>query len=177
MKIVKDKVIVECRYSDDGKHRYLYRRTWNSEKPEAMVIMINPTSSDHLVMDLTTMLTINNLAELGFGSLCIVNLYSFITNKIAVRWYGEDELNGPENDSEICKAAEKAEKIILAWGSFGHTTQRVINRKEAVIAMLSKHKKKFACIADSEGRKGLHPLTPSIRNSWSLTEVDFDVCI
>ena len=177
MKTVRNNISIECKYSNDRKHRYLYRRTWDENKPEAMVIMINPASSEHLIMDLTTMLAINNLSKLGFGSISIVNLYSFITHKINVRWYGEDELNGPDNDSEICKAAEKAERIIIAWGTFGHTTQRVAARKEAVISMLHNHKGKFACITDSEGRNGLHPLTPSVRNNWILKEVDPVGCI
>ena len=38
--IIKSKAI----FSDDKEHRLLLRKEWDSEKPTAMVIMINPNT-------------------------------------------------------------------------------------------------------------------------------------
>lgn len=67
--------------------------------------------------------------------------------------------------------------MILAWGSFGHTTQRVAERKKSVIDLIAINKDKIFCIADSDGRTGLHPLTPSVRSEWILQEVDINALL
>ena len=52
--IIKSKAI----FSDDKEHRLLLRKKWNSEKPSAMVIMINPNTADTINFDMTTMLVL-----------------------------------------------------------------------------------------------------------------------
>ena len=68
---------IKCKaiFSDDKSHRMLLRHEWEKGGKSAMIIMINPNTAYTLCMDLTTMLTINNLSKLGFGSVNIVNLY------------------------------------------------------------------------------------------------------
>ena len=39
--VIKSKAI----FSDDKEHRLLLRKEWDSEKPTAMVIMINPNTA------------------------------------------------------------------------------------------------------------------------------------
>lgn len=172
MKATKSTVTIVAICSDDGNHRYLLRRQWDKEKPEAAVVMINPTTSDDLSPDLTSMLVQKNVAKLGFGAVSIINLYSYITPKISVRWFGDDELSNDDNDKEIEKAAQRADTVIIAWGTFGHSTQRVQNRKEQVLKILKENSSHICCIADQQGRTGLHPLTPSVRSSWRLEDYD-----
>ena len=52
-------------FSDDKEHRLLLRKEWDSEKPTAMVIMINPNTADTVNFDMTTMLVLNNVSKLG----------------------------------------------------------------------------------------------------------------
>ena len=61
MKTEKSSIRSKAVFSDDGKHRLLLQKEWVKDKPTAMIIMINPNTADTLTMDLTTMLTINNL--------------------------------------------------------------------------------------------------------------------
>ena len=86
--IIKSKAI----FSDDKEHRLLLQKEWDSEKPTAMVIMINPNTADTVNFDMTTMLVLNNVSKLGFGSVNIVNLYSRIMEKLNLRFNGDDEL-------------------------------------------------------------------------------------
>lgn len=106
--IIKSKAI----FSDDKEHRLLLQKKWNSEKPSAMVIMINPNTADTVNFDMTTMLVINNLHKLGFGSVNIVNLYSRIMEKLNLRFNGDDELIDDESDAVIEQYAAMSDAII-----------------------------------------------------------------
>lgn len=108
-------------FSDDGEHRLLLWKEWDKDKPTAMIIMINPSTADTLNMDLTTMLTINNLNVLGYGSVNIVNLYSRITDKLSLRFNSDEDLLDENNDGVIVKYAEKSDVIIIAWAVLGIT--------------------------------------------------------
>ena len=108
--ILKNKAM----FSDDGKHRFLLRREWDKDKKSAMVIMINPNTADTLNVDLTTMLTINNLSNLGFGSVNIVNLYSRIMPKLSLRFNSDDDLIAKECDEIIEQYAAMSDAIIQA---------------------------------------------------------------
>lgn len=116
--IIKSKAI----FSDDKEHRLLLQKEWNSKKPSAMVIMINPNTADTVNFDMTTMLVINNLHKLGFGSVNIVNLYSRIMEKLCLRFNGDDELIDNEADEIIQQYAEMSDAIIIAWGTIGKNT-------------------------------------------------------
>lgn len=164
----KDTIKCESIFSDDRAHRYWWKRVWNKDKPTATVIMINPFLSDNIVTDTTTSLVVNNIARTEtYGGVIIVNLYSRLTSKLSFRWNSDEELNSPENDNYIQKAAEESAIVVLAWGKAADANQRIVERVDAVCEMLDKHKEKLFSITDGE-REGLHPLTPSIRNKWDL---------
>ena len=88
-------------FSDNGEHRLLLRREWDKNGKAAMIIMINPNTADTLCMDMTTMLVLNNLHKLGFGSVNIVNLYSRILPKLSLRFNSYDDLIAKECDEII----------------------------------------------------------------------------
>jgi len=62
--------------SDLGHNRYLLQKEWDKNKSKAMVIMINPSTAGEVAIDYTTLYVINNLYDLDFGSVEIVNLFS-----------------------------------------------------------------------------------------------------
>ena len=125
--IIKSKAI----FSDDKEHRLLLRKEWDSEKPTAMVIMINPNTADTVNFDMTTMLVINNLHKLGFGSVNIVNLYSRIMEKLDLRFNGDDELIDDEADEIIQQYAAMSDAIIIAWGTIGKKLFAQVQRIKA----------------------------------------------
>ncbi|MGN0606627.1 MAG: DUF1643 domain-containing protein [Oscillospiraceae bacterium] len=164
--VIRNKAI----FSDDKKHRLLLHREWDNEKPSAMIIMINPNSADNLSMDMTTMLVVNNLNRLDFGSVDIVNLYTRITPKIHFRFYSDEDLLHPDNDTMILESAEKADKIIIGWGTVGKHNQRIRERENTVLEMLKPYKDKLFQI----GENGCHPLTPTVRNEWVLEPFEME---
>ena len=165
----KENIKCECLYSDDLQHRFILKRVWNKDKPLACVVTIHPSISDNLTMDTTTFLIINGIANLEeFGGVILVNLFSIITNKLHMRWARDIDINHPENDNYIRKAAEESSIILLAYGKGVLSNIRITNRIDQVLELLSKHQDKFRVISDGE-RSGLHPLTPSTRSViWKL---------
>lgn len=169
----KETIRCEAVFDDTHTHRFLWKHVWNKDKPLAAVIMLNPAQSDNLVTDNTTALVVNNIARLeSFGGVIIANLYSQLTTKLSFRWNSDEDLNLPENDHYISKAAEDSSTVILAWGKATDTNKRIAARAEQVLSTLKKHHEKLFLISDGT-RTGLHPLTPSIRSHWILEAFHF----
>ena len=168
--MINQKMNIRCEavFSEDGLHRYVWKRVWDKNKPLAAVVMLNPCQADTIITDTTTSLVVNNVARLEkFGGVVVLNLFSLLTSKLNFRWNSDEDLNTAENDEYIVKAAEECEIVILAWGKAGDTHQRIAARAERVVAMLGRFKDKLMFITDGV-RVGLHPLTPSIRGKWML---------
>lgn len=165
MKIEKTTLKTEAIFSDNRKQRYMLRKEWDKSKDKATVIMISPSSADSIVIDLTTQLVINNLSQLGFGCVDIVNLYSII-GKLHVK--GEDEETKIENIKAIMQSADKSTKIILAYGSIGKSNKTVAKRIEELTASLTSYGDKLVFLSDVNGENLYHPLVPNLRNKWYL---------
>lgn len=167
MAIQKSVIKTEVIFSEDKKHRYLLRKEWNKTKKKAMVIMINPSSADELLIDHTTMYVLNNLSKIGFGSVDIVNIFSKIDTKISTKG-GTEGLVDEENDIQILNPAAKVDSIIIAWGKAGESNNKIYNRQKEVIEILKPHIEKIYVIEDEKGNIGFHPLAPQIRKNWKL---------
>lgn len=173
--MITEKETIKCEavYNEDRTHRYIWRKCWSREKPMVTVVMLNPCADNLLISDLSSVLVTNNIARFEkYGGVNIVNLFSLLTPKLHLRGSTNEEINTPENDDYIKKAAGESEIIILAWGKAADSNQYIANRAMEVINMLKDHKDKLYVITDGE-RKTLHPLTPQIRNYWELEKVDF----
>ena len=153
--IIKSKAI----FSDDKEHRLLLRKEWDSEKPTAMVIMINPNTADTVNFDMTTMLVLNNV------------LYSRIMEKLNLRFNGDDELIDNEADDVIEQYAAMSDAIIIAWGTIGKNTLRVRERQKYLLELIKQHAGKMYQI----GRNACHPLTPAVRREWVLEPYEMEV--
>lgn len=158
-------------FSDDREHRLMLRKEWDKNGKTAMIIMINPNTADTLNMDLTTMLVINNLNAMGFGSVNIVNLYSRIMKKLSLRFNSDEDLLCDETDTIIEQYAALSDAIIIAWGSVGSNSQRVRERQAELLEKLAAYENKLYQI----GKEGYHPLTPAIRSGWELEPYNMEV--
>ena len=173
MIIEKDTIKCEAIFNDDRTHRYLWRRVWDKEKPVIAVIMLNPCLSDNIITDTTTSLVVNNVARLGeYGGVEILNLYSKLTTKLIFK-ESDEELNDKENDKYILKSVVASAKTILAWGMAASNNTRIEERVVEVINLIQGYHDKLYMLSDGE-RIGLHPLTPSVRNKWSLIKCKFE---
>jgi len=159
----------KCTFSKDRKHKFLLTLEWEEKKPKAVVIMTSPGEANCIVTDLTTSLAIKNLHSLGYGGCDLVNLGSKLHyNKLIVDKTEEDYNKENQEVIQRCVADEKNEKTIIAWGSCGEGNKRIQAYQKSLLEKLSDYQEKLFVIQDGRGKKGLHPLTPSIRNRWEL---------
>ena len=171
----KDTIKCESIFNDERTHRFMWKRVWNKDKPLVAVAMLNPSQADNLLTDNTSALVCNNVAGLEeYGGVIVVNLFSRLTNKLCFRWNSDDDLNDPENDRYIKRAAEECSTVILAWGKAADTNQRIAARAAQVLALLREYETKLFLLSDGE-RIGLHPLTPALRSQWLLEPFQYPV--
>jgi hypothetical protein len=120
-------------------------------------------------MDYTTLYIMNNIIRLDFGVIEIVNLVSKVTTKLNVK---NDLEVDEENFATIYKSAEKADKVILAWGKLGENNKKVRDVQNILLERLKPFKDKLCVIACESGESGFHPLAPQIRFSWILKKYE-----
>ncbi|WP_198143723.1 DUF1643 domain-containing protein, partial [Staphylococcus haemolyticus] len=107
----------EAIFSDDKQHRYLLKKTWNSEKQSITIITMYPHYDGILNIDLTTQLIMNKVSEMdAFGSINFVNLYSNITTPINLKHL--ENAYDKHTDIQIMKAVKESDEVILAWGAY-----------------------------------------------------------
>ena len=156
----------EARFSEDRAYRYILSKEWNSKKPRAMVIMTNPSSAGEVVLDLTTLYTINNLVALDYGAVDIANMFPRVTQKLKV-----DDVDLREieiSDKIIVETAEKVDSVIIAWGRVGEKSKAIEKRQNELLEKLQIFKDKLFIIGDGKGNELFHPLAPHIRFHWEL---------
>lgn len=170
MEIEKSTIITEAHYSEDRHHRYLLCKTWDESLKKATIIMLNPASANALTIDLTTMYVINNISKLGYGSVEIVNIFSKVNEEISSDIMIE-LLTNETNDKMILASIARTDTTIIAVGKGGETNKQVRKRVGQVMELIKEHNNKLYEIADERGRKGWHPLAPSVKFGWHLVKM------
>jgi hypothetical protein len=168
MMTVTEKSVVktEAIFSADKQYRYLLRKEWDKNKKKVMVIMINPSTAAEVFIDHTTMYVINNLFKLDVGAVDIVNLFPNVDGSRKTK--GSIPEVDKENEKQIAASAEKADGIIIAWGSAGVGNKSIQERQENILNFVSSYEDKLFMICDDRGNRGFHPLSPKIRYDWNL---------
>lgn len=153
-------------YNDDKTKRYLLRLEWEKTKPKVCIIMISAGTANGLYFDRTTNYILENAAQLDFGSVDILNLFSSIDVDF-------DEKSDDENIKAINTSSKEADVIIFAVGTGRKGDKRVQKRQNEVLSILKRYDKKLYCIADNGGQKFYHPLCPKVRK-WNLQKFDIE---
>ena len=152
--------------SDDETKRYSLRKMWDGSKPSLAIVMICPGSSGEVSVDTSTALTMANCYRLGYGSVAVLNLFSTI-NDFQLK---QAEESDNENLQAILSAAETADCIVLGWGTGKAKNKAFQHRVEQVVTALRPYEKKLCCLCDEKGgSRGLHPLSPRVRQ-WTLAQ-------
>ena len=165
MRTVVTELCTEAVYSDDGKKRYLLRKTWDVNLPKLAVIMLCAGSAGTVELDTTTQLVLNNASRLGYGSVAIVNLFTTL-NDFALK---QSESEDAENLEVIIQEASAAEKVVYAPGTGKAKNKLFMEVQEQVLTALRPYEDKLCCLCDKYGgSKYLHPLSPRVRE-WHLS--------
>ncbi|MCE5039018.1 hypothetical protein BUY41_08150 [Staphylococcus cohnii] len=166
MKTIKNTLETEAIFSDDQQHRYLLKKTWDSEKQTLTIVTMYPHYDGILNIDLTTQLTMNKVSEMdSFGSINFVNLYSNITTPFNLK-YSKNAYD-KHTDIHIMKVVKESDEVILAWGAYAKKPV-VEARVNEILEMLKPHKKKVKQLMNPTTNEIMHPLNPKARQKWTL---------
>ena len=139
----------DANFSQCRKYRYALWRTWDSSKPYAMFIGLNPSTADETEDDPTIRRCINFSRDWGYGGLCMTNLFAFRATKPADLMLSNAPI-GPENNAWIKHLAADAGVIIAAWGNHG----AYLGRSKKVVSTLPDLK----CLKMNKTGEPAHPL-------------------
>lgn len=158
-------ITTQATFSDDGSKRYLLRKEWDVSKPSVAVIMLVPSADCGVSTDTTSMLVLNNVWRLGYGSVTILNLFSVI-NDFGLKEGTEDD---EENVNAIVFEAQKADVIVYAPGVGKAQNKAFQQRQKQVLDALRPYEAKLHCLCNADGEARLqHPLSPAVR-TWYLS--------
>lgn len=142
--------------------RYLLTRELGPG-PTICVVMLNPSTADATHNDPTIRRTLGFAAREGAGRLLVVNLFSRRATRPADLRAMARPGAGRRNDEAILGAADRAERVIVAWGV--HGTLR--GRDRAVARLLDRP---LWCLGTTKDGHPRHPLY--VREDQPLIEWD-----
>lgn len=165
MNTIQTTLTTEAIFSDDNAKRYLLRKSWDENKPALAIIMLAPSEASGIELDNTTMLVLNNVSRLGYGSVAILNLFATL-NDFALK---EAEAEDADNLKVILQAAESATTLVYAAGVGKAKNKAFQLRQKQVLSALLPFESKLHCLTNQTGNARLqHPLSPAVR-TWNLS--------
>jgi len=165
LKVVKNIIKTEVIYDGEMKNKYVVKKEWDKNKRKALVLMKNAGLSDEVVQDQTTMYVINNLAQLGYGSVVIMNLFPSLVSE-------DTNESATENLKCVQEEVTKVEDVIIAVGTGIETNKEALKRLHMIMAIFLDKKANILQIECPKGRRGFHPLYPAVKNEWKLVRYD-----
>ena len=139
----------EAKFSACRTYRYALWRTWDDSKPYAMFIGLNPSTADETDDDPTIRRCVGFAKNLGYGGLCMANLFAYRATVPSVMMSARDPV-GPENDEWLGRLSSNAGIIIAAWGNNG----KFLGRSKAVLCFI----KNVQCLKVNNSGEPSHPL-------------------
>lgn len=105
-------------FSPCRTYRYELSRIWDAATRPLCFIMLNPSTADETRNDPTVERCERRARGMKYGGLLVVNIFALrSTDPRALR--GHPDPVGPGNDAAIYSAAERAGRVICAWGTHG----------------------------------------------------------
>lgn len=105
-------------FSDDREYRYRLWRTWDTSKPTAAFLMLNPSTADETSLDPTCRRCKGYAQDWGFGTLLVGNIFA-LRSTDPDGLYDHPDPVGPENDDHLRQSAREADIVVAAWGHHG----------------------------------------------------------
>ena len=110
-------------FSRCGRYRYWLRREWDSTLPQCAFIGLNPSTADAQTDDPTLRRCMGFVREWGYGSLLLVNLFSFRATDPATLSSVSDPV-GPGANRWLRQADAESQLLVAAWGNGGQLFER-----------------------------------------------------
>ncbi len=101
-----------------GRYRYWLRRMWDPALAHCVFIGLNPSTADATEDDPTLRRCLSFARDWGYGSLLLVNLFSFRATDPRALKMASDPI-GPRTDLWLRRAVAETDTVIAAWGNGG----------------------------------------------------------
>ena len=105
-------------FSSCRKYRYLLTRVQTGGRGSCLFIMLNPSVADACTDDPTVRRCSGFAGRWGYCQLEVVNLFGFMATRPEQLRDANDPV-GPDNDTHIIHALERADLVVAAWGNHG----------------------------------------------------------
>lgn len=109
---------VEITFDESEAHRLKIVCSWEKDLPRCLYIMLNPSTAGLGNCDRTLDKCIRIAKHNGFGSIAVVNLFSYRAAK-PKDLLTVEERNDPANIATVKAAIDEAEVVVAAWGEQG----------------------------------------------------------
>lgn len=141
-------------FDQDRIYRYALTRTWDTDRPVATFIMLNPSTADAFKLDPTIRRCIGFARAWGCGGLVVVNLFGLRSTDPKGLYTHPDPV-GVANDEVIAdQLAAAAGPVVAAWGAHGVH----LNRCGQVGALVQQCGRSLLCLGVTNAGQPRHPL-------------------
>ena len=140
-------------FSPDRQYRYVLRRTIGLGDGRCLFIMLNPSTADETQNDPTIRRCMGFARDWGYGTLEVCNLFALRSTDPKALYQADDPV-GPLNDATIMYTAQRANRIVLAWGVHGGFQ----DRGDQVRVALDRNGFEAVCLGMTLSGEPKHPL-------------------
>ena len=140
-------------FSRCRRWRWLLWRRWDSRKPAANFLMLNPSTADEFKLDPSCARARDYAERWGFGSIFITNIFAWRATDPEEMKAARDPV-GRGNDAAILRAAREAALVVCAWGNHGAH----LGRSAAVLELLQHAKITLHALRVNAHGEPAHPL-------------------
>lgn len=147
--------------SECGRYRYRLWRQWGEYGPWVAWIMINPSTADATVDDATIRKCTMFSKLWGYAGLCVANLFAWRSPDTESLLTADANPigEGMKNDESIIEACERADRVVMAWGSHKKIRRLLQPREDAVrLTLLPKYAKELGDLGLNGDGSPKHPL-------------------
>lgn len=138
-------------FSICGTYRYLLGRSIDGQGGPLLLIGLNPSTADATQNDPTIRRCMGFAHTWGHSELVVANLFSFRATRPQDLKAATAPI-GPETDTLLLQQADRASRILVAWGMHGGWMQR----DQAVLDLLSAFP--LFCLGHTKAGFPRHPL-------------------
>ena len=107
----------------DKEYRYTLTRSWDAKKPQALFVLMNPSTADPSCDDPTVAKCCRFAKNWGYGGILVANTFAYRCTDQGHLIKVVDPV-GVDNDEYITKMAKKAAIVIFAYGKPKHKQLR-----------------------------------------------------
>lgn len=163
--VISSDISIKTTVSKNSDCRFVLTKTWNTDKPNALFILMNPSKGTSLKLDNTIVNINNHCVENNYGSFTIVNLFPLMaTNPKELS--GNLKREEANNIKYIKECLNTAEDIFIAWG----VENKYVLKKREIEKIISNKiaPNKVFCWQDDKGKYPKHLRIMS--DKWKLTQ-------